>query len=346
MSAEDRLRDMMSAARTEARATEAEWEGFVHRARRPLYMRRAAAVMGAAALVAVGAFAAVALTRDDTPADPAPPAASATPSDTSPSPAPPPEPETVDVPDFTNEEWYVAGELLSWGNTIAGGELEQDLADDDPVAQRAALSLRNLVGRLPGPVGETGATTAIPAGTELLGVARDGSVLEVDLSSEFESGGGGLSMMLRVAQVVYNSTQFEGIDAARILIEGERVESIGGEGLVVSEPLTRRDFQDVAPPIVVESPKPGQELSSGDEVSGFANVFEATVAIRVVDAKDHVLLETFTTATCGTGCWGDFAEALELEVSKRQPGQVHVFTHSAEDGSEQDMTIVPVTLVP
>lgn len=348
MSAEDRLRDMMQAAHSETRASEGEWNGFVRTARRRLYSRRAAVLSGAAALVVVGAFAAVALTSGDEPkSGPLPPVSSPTVGpEPSPSPTPPAEPETVSVRQFDVEEWYVEEERLSWGWTLAGGKIPLELASDDEVSQRAAVSLRNLFGIIPGPVGETGATSAIPERAELLHVAREGSVLNVDLSSEFESGGGSLSMQLRVAQVVFTGTQFEGIDAVRILIEGERVDAIGGEGLVVSEPLARRDFQDVAPAIVVESPKIGSVVPSGTAVEGFANVFEANVNIRVRDDNDKIIFETFTTATCGTGCWGDFSEAIEFEVDHETPGRIEVLTFSAEDGSEQDVVIIPVTLVP
>ncbi len=41
-------------------------------------------------------------------------------------------------------------------------------------------------------------------------------------------------------------------------------------------------------------------------VTGFANVFEATVSLEVVDAGGNVVHEDFATATCGTGCWGAF----------------------------------------
>jgi subtilisin family serine protease len=346
MNAEDRLKDMMSAARTEARASEREWSDFVRRAHRPLYARRAAAVIGSVALVSVGAFAAVALTRDSNDNRPVPPVAS----DAAPSPEPSPSPEEtapsrVDIETSEQEQWFVLNERLWWGTTIFGGHIPAGLADDDPVAQRAAFWIRSSL-QPPGAVVEEGGASAIPEGTELLGITRDGPVLEVDLSSEFESGGGSLSMRLRVAQIVYMGTQFEGIDAVRILIEGQRVDAIGGEGLVVSEPLTRRDFQDVAPNIVVESPKPGDEFGSGSSVSGFANVFEANVNIRVRDADGKVIHETFTTATCGTGCWGDFAEKLKFDVHEEQDGRVEVLTFSAEDGSEQDMISIPVTLVP
>jgi hypothetical protein len=86
MNAEDRLRDLLNAARTDARASEAEWTEFVRYARRPLYARRVAAALGAAGLVAVGAFAAVALTRDEGDPAPAPPVSSS--EATSPEPSP------------------------------------------------------------------------------------------------------------------------------------------------------------------------------------------------------------------------------------------------------------------
>jgi spore germination protein GerM len=350
MSAEDRLKDMMRAARTEVRASETEWRNFVTRAHRPLYARQAAAILGSVALITVAAFAAVALTRDGDERTPAPPVASTTPPSATPSVSEAPEPpDTFVIARSAAEQWFVGPPegKLSLAGVVLSGELPRSLAPDgDDASEIAALWLRTLVSGRPSPVAETGGSTAIPDGTKLLSVTRDGNVANVDLSREFESGGGSLSMELRVGQVVYTATGIEGIDAVRILLEGERVDAIGGEGFVVSEPLARRDFQNVAPNIVVESPKRGAEVSSGFEISGFANVFEATVNIRVIDRNGKKLVDTFTTATCGTGCWGDFAETIEFEVGKRQSGLVEVLTLSAEDGSEQDVTSIPVTLVP
>lgn len=171
-------------------------------------------------------------------------------------------------------------------------------------------------------------------------------MLFVDLSSEFGSGGGSMSMQMRVAQVVYQATQFSGIESARIMLEGEEVDAIGGEGIIVSEPLTRRDFQDFAPNVVVEQPRPGDEFSPGDIVSGFANVFEANVSFRVLDADGKELKTDFTTATCGTGCWGDYEKALNFPLDSPQEGRIEVLTYSAEDGSPQDVISIPVMLVP
>ena len=347
MNTEDKLKAMMEAARAESDPTMTEWNAFARRAHRSLYARRAATVVGAVALIAIGAVAAVVLTSNPVNETPLPPAEGRS---AEPSPTPTAEaPAVFNVSPSEQELWFVQGERLSWGTTVAGGQISAHLTPaEDRVAQRAAYWLQQLVAGPMGPDLEAGATTAIPEGTEVLGVERDFDGLHVDLSSEFESGGGSLSMQLRVAQIVYTATQFEGVDAVRILIDGKEVDAIGGEGVVVSEPLTRRDFQEgyLAPNVVVESPRPGDEIAGGATVTGFANVFEANVNYRLLDENGDVLVEDFTTATCGSGCWGDFEITLDFEVDGRQEGRVEVLTFSAEDGSEQDVVSIPVVLVP
>jgi hypothetical protein len=345
MSTEDRLRNLIGNAGMESRASEAEWDAFARKAHGALFTRRAAAALGAVTLIGVVVFAAVTLqSTDNAPIPPAPATSGSAEPEETVEPTPSPEPG-ISV-EGEQELWYVEGEKLSWSSTSMGGEVPAGIADDDPSSQKAAYWLDILVAGVPGPVSETGGTTTIPEGTEVLGVSREGDQLFVDLSREFESGGGSLSMQMRLAQIVYTATQFPGIESARIMIEGEMVDAIGGEGVIVAEALTRRDFKDFAPNIVVEEPRSGQEFSPGDVVSGFANVFEANVNIRVVDVNGKVLGETFTTATCGTGCWGDFEHAMEFGVDSAQEGRVEVLTYSAEDGSEQDLISIPVMLVP
>jgi spore germination protein GerM len=104
---------------------------------------------------------------------------------------------------------------------------------------------------LTGPTAEDqadGLTSSIPAGTRLLGLRiTPAGVAEVDLSGEFASGGGSLSMLTRIAQVVYTLTSFPTVRSVRFLIDGERVEAIGGEGVTVDHPLTRADVAGQAP---------------------------------------------------------------------------------------------------
>ena len=74
-------------------------------------------------------------------------------------------------------------------------------------------------------------------------------------------------------------------------------------------------------------------------ISGTADVFEATVSIRILDANNDTLAETVTTATCGTGCRGDYTIDVPFSVNTPQPGVIQVYEVSAKDGSM--INIVP-----
>jgi hypothetical protein len=197
--------------------------------------------------------------------------------------------------------------------------------------------------------GEGSATydTAIPAGTRLLGIDLDAGVATVDLSSEFESGGGSRSMFLRLAQVVYTVTQFENVDGVRFHLDGEPVEVFSAEGIVLDGPVGRKDYEDLLPPIVVLGPATGADVSSPLLVYGSANVFEANVTVRILGESGNELARTFTTATCGSGCRGTFSLNVPFRVARAQMGTVVVSDDDADgDGRPSHEVTVPVRLVP
>ena len=99
-------------------------------------------------------------------------------------------------------------------------------------------------------------------------------------------------------------------------------------------------------PIEVTQPARGATVTSPVTISGTADVFEATVSIRIVDAVNNVIAETFATATCGSGCRGDYSIEVPYSVNTEQPGEIQVFEVSAEDGSRVSTVRVPVTLAP
>lgn len=84
-----------------------------------------------------------------------------------------------------------------------------------------------------------GLTSEIPAGTTLRGLAVVGGVTVLDLSRDLERGGGSSSMQGRVWQLVYTGTQFAGASRVRILIDGQSRKALGGEGLIIEEPIAR-----------------------------------------------------------------------------------------------------------
>jgi immunoglobulin-like protein involved in spore germination/sporulation and spore germination protein len=187
-----------------------------------------------------------------------------------------------------------------------------------------------------------GLTTEIPAGTRLLGVDVAGGVATVDLSGEFDDGGGSASMLGRLAQVVYTVTQMSIASRVRFRIEGEPVEVFSSEGIVLDRPQSRSDFEDQAPAILVEYPAVGDAISSPSQLRGTANTFEATFEYELRDSAGDKLVGTFVTATCGTGCRGTFDETLTFTPGGQTTGTLVVFERSAEDGSKIHEVEIPV----
>jgi hypothetical protein len=193
---------------------------------------------------------------------------------------------------------------------------------------------------------DSGVSAVVPPGTELLDLNIADGVATADFSSEFEQSGGTLGERMRLAAVTFTLTQFPTVKGVLLKIDGTSVTSFGSHGIAIDKPMRRGDFEDLTPPIVVTSPQPGDDVSSPVQIAGTANVFEATVSIRIRGEGGEILFEGFTTATCGTGCRGSYSTTAKVSVSHEQPGVIEVFEDSAEDGSDIHMVKVPVTLSP
>jgi germination protein M len=192
-----------------------------------------------------------------------------------------------------------------------------------------------------------GVSTVIPAGTRLLGLTVSKGVATVDLSSEFESGGGSASMSARLAQVACTLDQFPTVKGVSFELDGQLVDVFSGEGIVLDHPVRCRDYEDLLPVILVEHPSIGQRVESGITVSGSANVFEANVTVRVLDAGGTEMSRGFTTATCGTGCRGTFSMDVEFEVTHEQAGTIVISDDDAAGtGKPPHEVRIPVTLMP
>ncbi|MGH2683505.1 MAG: Gmad2 immunoglobulin-like domain-containing protein [Actinomycetota bacterium] len=237
---------------------------------------------------------------------------------------------------FTYQVWLTQGEGFLF--------VSRRTASFEPAVGRIALN-----DLLSGPSqAERGAFigTEIPAGTELLDLNIEDGLATVDLSGEFAQGGSSLEETVRLAQVVYTITQFDTVRSVRFRIDGEPVEVFGSHGIVLDRPQTRRGYQEHLPAILVESPTIGQRVGNPVTVSGTANVFEATVSLRILNARGKEIARTFTTATCGTGCRGDYSVSVAYDVDREQPGVIEVFESSAEDGRPINVVRIPVTLTP
>jgi hypothetical protein len=244
--------------------------------------------------------------------------------------------DTSEPRTFTYQVWLTQGEGFLF--------VSQRRAEFEPGVGRVALN-----DLLSGPTdaeSEAFIGTEIPDGTELLGLDIDDGVATVDLSAEFAQGGSSLEETARLAQVVYTITQFDTVRSVRFRIDGEPVDVFGSHGIVLDRPQTRRGYQELLPAILVESPSIGERVGNPVTVSGTANVFEATVSLRILNARGKEIARTFTTATCGTGCRGDYSVSVSYRVDREQSGIIEVFESSAEDGRPINVVRIPVTLTP
>ncbi|GAB3840949.1 hypothetical protein GCM10029963_10800 [Micromonospora andamanensis] len=244
----------------------------------------------------------------------APPSITTSPTAGSSTPAPPTtgsaatgRPETL-----TLELWYVRqGRLVPTRRTRPATVATSRLA----LAELAAGPTRREA--------DAGLVTLLPDGAEVSRIAS--GVASVRLAAATDP----VTARLREAQVVYTLTQFPTV---------RRVD------FGTSAPAGRADHADLLAPIVVTAPGIGDRVTSPVTVTGSADVFEATVTVRVLDAAGRQLATGFTTATCGTGCRGGYRLTLSYRVSRDQAGTIEAYEVSAVDGSPAKVVAVPVTL--
>lgn len=86
--------------------------------------------------------------------------------------------------------------------------------------------------------------TLIPAGSRLLGATIRDGVAYLNFSGEFEINTVGVEgYTAQMMQIVYTATHFPTVNSVQFLINGERKEYLGSEGLWIGSPLTRLNFR-------------------------------------------------------------------------------------------------------
>ena len=84
-----------------------------------------------------------------------------------------------------------------------------------------------------------GIMTEIPIGTRLIKVEESEDEVLVDLSSQYLTGGGSAAMQLRYLQIYKTLKKICPSKNIYLNVEGKTLKTIGGEGLEVTQPLTK-----------------------------------------------------------------------------------------------------------
>lgn len=205
-------------------------------------------------------------------------------------------------------------------------------------AELAALRLITADGLVVPP----GFETMIPDAVEVVGLTRSEHMVIVDMNQAFVDGAGGLlADFTMLNQLIFTAAGSEEITEVLFTVGGEPVTAFGTDGLDISAPLGRDSFLDQLNSVNIDSAATGTG-NAPLVISGFANVFEATVSLELVDLDGNVVHEAFTTATCGTGCWGGFSFNIDDFDFEATPVTVRVFWHSPENGEPSDVVSIPV----
>jgi len=214
-----------------------------------------------------------------------------------------------------------------------GGDSGQLTPDD---AFTAALST----------IGEdlpAGFSNSIPAEVSVSSLRTEGNTIVADMNEAFLAGAGGLlADMTMLNQLIYSLTWMNEEASVLFTVDDEPVEAFGSEGLGLTDPVDRESFRDDHLHVINLTSPIVQQNNGTYLVQGIANVFEATVTIAVLDASGVVVDEQFVTATCGSGCWGEFSTAIDPDLIVPGESSIRVFQYSAEDGSVVDAVTVPI----
>jgi len=188
-------------------------------------------------------------------------------------------------------------------------------------------------------------STAIPAGSRLLGLTISEGIAIVDLSSEFEADDDAAAVAQRIAQVVFTLSRFPTVAEVLFRQDGVGIPVQTGAGELVSRPVSIADYLEFAAALHVEDPSYRGHGDNPLRVMGFGAVFEAVFNYALTDDDGLIIAEGQEMTNNGTG-WGGFDFTIDYDVDREQVGALIIWTHSAKDGSQIDVREYPVVLVP
>lgn len=88
-----------------------------------------------------------------------------------------------------------------------------------------------------------GFTSEIPQGTKVLSIREGSGNIIIDLSPAFEGGGGTESLYVRLRQIIKTAKANTSLPTY-LYINGKQADVIGGEGIMIKQPLNERSLDE------------------------------------------------------------------------------------------------------
>lgn len=181
----------------------------------------------------------------------------------------------------------------------------------------ARAAVETLIGGPNRSEADAGLVTSFPSNSLLLGIHIEDGTATVDMSREFEAGGGSLAIVSRLAQLVYTLTQFDTVDRVQLLLDGERTEYFSGEGVLIGDPLTPEDFQSAVP--IGDPPKVASVPTWGpDDIAVSDDPDSSTMRVVLVAGDDTLNVRSTP------GIDGRVIGRLEPTVTVRVTGETEI----------------------
>lgn len=119
-------------------------------------------------------------------------------------------------------------------------EVNRQVAKDSPLTN----AINSLLSGPNAAESKTGCRSLIPSGTKLYSAVVRNGVATLNFSEEFEFNTYGVEGYLgQLMQIVYTATNFSSVQSVQFLIEGEKKEYLGSEGVWIGSPLSRASFR-------------------------------------------------------------------------------------------------------
>lgn len=178
-----------------------------------------------------------------------------------------------------------------------------------------------------------GITTQFPRDVEVHDIDLHDGVATIELDGDHAAEHAELPDAA-LAQVVFTATQFPTVHAVKVEGDGHH------------QVLTRNDFENWSPQVLVEAPVMGATIHSPVRIVGTANTYEAHLRIEITDWDGRIVASQAVMATSGSGTRGTFDVTIPYTTARSGSGEIVTSVQSAKDGSRIVISEIPVTVAP